>query len=93
MEHFILGLLVGYILLMNIIGFCMMGIDKDKAKEGKWRIPEKSLFVVAAIGGSVGSIAGMQLFRHKTKHTKFVIGMPVICILQIGIALYFMFWF
>lgn len=74
-----------YLIAINIIVFAMMGIDKRKAIKRRWRIPEKSLFLSAILGGSIGAIAGMQLFRHKTKHTKFVIGMPAILILQIVI--------
>ena len=74
-----------YLIVINIIAFAMMGIDKSKAIKRRWRIPEKSLFLSAVLGGSIGAIAGMQLFRHKTKHTKFVIGMPTILILQIVI--------
>lgn len=74
-----------YLIVINIIAFAMMGIDKSKAIKRRWRIPEKSLFLSAVLGGSIGAIAGMQLFRHKTKHTKFVIGMPAILILQIVI--------
>ena len=74
-----------YLVVINIIAFAMMGIDKRKAIKRRWRIPEKSLFLSAILGGSIGAIAGMQLFRHKTKHTKFVIGMPAILILQIVI--------
>lgn len=65
-----------------------MAVDKSKAKHGKWRISEKTLFLLAAVGGSVGSLAGMYTFRHKTKHTKFVIGMPVILIVHIALAIY-----
>lgn len=65
-----------------------MAVDKSKAKHGKWRISEKTLFLLAAVGGSVGSLAGMYTFRHKTKHTKFVIGMPVILIVHIALAMY-----
>ncbi len=72
-----------YILLINIIGFSLMGIDKERAKKRSWRIEEKKLFLVAFIGGSLGSILGMQFFRHKTKHMKFTVGMPLIMILHI----------
>lgn len=72
-----------YLLLLNIIGFALMGIDKERAKKRKWRIKEKNLFLVAFIGGSLGSILGMQFFRHKTKHMKFIIGMPLILILHV----------
>lgn len=68
---------------MNIIGFALMGIDKHKAKKRAFRIPEATLFTVALIGGSIGSILGMYTFRHKTRHPRFVYGMPAILILQI----------
>lgn len=67
-----------YLLIVNIIAFFLMGIDKKKAQTGAWRIPEKTLFLSAILGGGVGAIAGMQLFRHKTQHRSFVIGMPLI---------------
>ncbi len=60
-----------------------MFLDKQKAKRHKWRIPENTLMFVAIIGGSIGSILGMQSFRHKTKHIKFKFGMPIILILQV----------
>lgn len=66
-----------------------MGIDKEKAKRGSWRIPEKTLFLLAIIGGSIGSIIGMQVFRHKTKHWYFVWGMPAILVLQIVVVTLF----
>ena len=72
-----------YLVIVNILGFALMGIDKKKAEKNKWRIPEKTLFIVAAIGGSVGSILGMNVFRHKTKHTKFTVGMPAILVFQL----------
>ena len=74
-----------YVVFINLLGFAIMGIDKWKAKHKKWRIPEASLFAVAVLGGSIGSIAGMYVFRHKTKHLYFVIGMPVILVLQLGL--------
>ncbi len=64
----------------------LMGIDKKKAEKGKWRIPEKTLFAVAILGGAAGSIAGMKVFRHKTKHNKFTVGMPLILVFQIMMA-------
>lgn len=67
-----------YLLIVNIVAFFLMGIDKKKAQIGAWRIPEKTLFLSAILGGGVGAIAGMQLFRHKTRHRSFVIGMPLI---------------
>ena len=76
-------ILLVYLLLINAIGFLLMLVDKYKAKRNLWRIPEATLMGVAAIGGSIGAIAGMNLFRHKTKHPKFSIGLPVILALQI----------
>ena len=82
-----------YLLIINIIAFLMMAIDKWKAKKEKWRIPEKYLFLSAILGGSIGAIAGMCIFRHKTKHLTFMIGMPVILALQITLALFISFKF
>ena len=80
-----------YLLVINLIGFCAMGIDKFKAKKNFWRTKEKTLFTIAIIGGSIGSIIGMYVFRHKTKHNSFVFGMPVILAIQIGIMFYLVF--
>lgn len=90
MPSISIGLLIVliYLIIVNIVGFAMMGIDKKKAIRGAWRIPEASLFMVALIGGSIGSILGMQIFRHKTKHWYFKYGMPVILILQIAIVIF-----
>ncbi len=77
--------LIIYLLIINLCGFLSMKIDKKRAEKKRWRIPEKTLFIIAAIGGSIGSIAGMRKFRHKTKHWYFVIGMPAILILQISL--------
>ncbi|MDO5519363.1 MAG: DUF1294 domain-containing protein [bacterium] len=81
-------IIIGYLVLINIAGFAIMGIDKKRAIRHKWRIPEKTLFLVAIVGGSVGSILGMQKFRHKTKHISFIIGFPAILIIQIIAALW-----
>jgi len=75
--------LISFVVIMNIVAFCAMGIDKRKAKKRAWRIPEATLFILAAVGGSIGSIAGMYTFRHKTRHRSFVWGMPAILIAQI----------
>ena len=77
----------GYVLVMSIIGFLSMYIDKRKAIKHQWRISEKTLFIIALLGGSIGSNLGMTICRHKTKHWYFVIGMPVILILQIIIVI------
>ncbi len=79
----VITLLSSYFAAINLIGFALMGIDKHKAKKRAFRIPEATLFIVAIIGGSIGSIIGMYVFRHKTKHFSFVYGMPFILILQI----------
>lgn len=78
-----------YLFVINLIGFFAMFLDKQKAKKGKWRIPEKTLFLLALIGGSVGTTLGMHFFRHKTKHWYFKFGMPLILIVQLGIFVYF----
>ena len=76
-----------YLIVMNLITFLAMYIDKRKAKKGKWRISETALFVLALIGGSIGGIAGMYTFRHKTKKKRFTIGFPVILVLQIVVII------
>ena len=68
-----------------------MGIDKLKAKKRAFRIPEATLFIVAFIGGSIGSILGMYLFRHKTRHLSFVIGLPVILLIQVAFVVFLFF--
>ena len=78
-----------YLIVLNPLAFLLMGLDKAKARRHRWRIPEKALFLSAILGGSIGAIAGMQLFRHKTKHASFRIGMPCILILQLALAAYF----
>ena len=74
---------MAYLLLANLVGFVLMGIDKHKAKKKQWRIPEKTLFLSAILGGSIGALYGMHLFRHKTKHKSFKFGMPAILIVQL----------
>ena len=76
-------LLTAYVIIINLIGFGAMGLDKRKARKHAFRIPEATLFIIAAIGGSIGSILGMYYFHHKTRHWYFVYGMPAILILQI----------
>lgn len=72
-----------YLLIINALGFALMLVDKFKAKENLWRIPERTLIGVALMGGSVGCLWGMYAARHKTKHLKFTIGIPVILAVQI----------
>lgn len=83
MKEVLILIAAGYVLLVNIIAFAMYGIDKNKAKEDRRRISEKSLFLIAGIGGSIGAMLGMKVFRHKTKHWYFVVGIPLILIVQI----------
>ena len=75
-----------YLLIINAVGFLLMLVDKYKARNGLWRIPEATLMGVAALGGSIGSLIGMYLVRHKTQHPKFTVGIPVILIAQIALA-------
>lgn len=82
-EIFTLKNIIIYLLIVNLIGFYMMWSDKRKAKYGKWRIPEQTLFVITALGGGIGTIVGMYKFRHKTKKLKFIVGLPTIVILEI----------
>lgn len=75
--------ILAYMLVINLIAFILYGIDKNKAKKKKWRIPEKTLIGVGAIGGSVGALLGMYVFRHKTKHWHFRILLPIFLVLQV----------
>lgn len=79
--------IVIYLILINIIAFLAMYIDKRKAKKGKRRIPEKTLFILVGLGGGIGGILGMYLFRHKTKKTRFVIGFPAILIFEVLVVI------
>lgn len=79
-------LLLFYLLYVNGAGFLLMGLDKRRAKRGKWRIPEKTLFLPPLLGGTPGAIAGMHVFHHKTKHRYFRYGLPALLVLQLGAA-------
>lgn len=81
--------IVIYLVLINLLGFFMMYYDKRKAKKGKWRTPEKTLFTITLLGGGLGTTIGMYVFRHKTKKLKFTIGFPTILITEIVLAVYF----
>lgn len=85
MKYFIV-----YLLIINSIGLFGMWSDKRRAKKRRYRIPEKTLFLLAVLGGGIGTWAGMYLFRHKTKHWYFVMGMPLICIVEYGLLLYYL---
>ena len=80
--------LVIYIIGINFLTFLIYGIDKWKARRGKWRIPEDTLIWLAIAGGSVGALLGMYLFRHKTQHRKFTLGIPAILLVQTALAYY-----
>ena len=80
--------IVIYLIVINLIGFLAMGIDKYKAKRNYWRIPEGTLMMLAVLGGGIGTISGIYVFRHKTKKMKFVIGFPTILIIEIILMLY-----
>ena len=75
-------LLSFYLLIINALGFLLMLVDKWKAKKNRWRVRESTLLLVAALGGSIGSLAGIYLFRHKTQHLKFTLGIPLILAAQ-----------
>ena len=77
-----------YLLIVNAVGFLLMLTDKHKARKNLWRIPESTLLMAAVLGGSLGCLAGMYTVRHKTRHLKFTLGIPLILILQISLAVY-----
>ena len=83
-----------YLLAVNLLLFALMGIDKWKAKRGAWRVPEKTLFLTAALGGSIGGILGMKVFRHKTRHNSFKYGFPAILLAQLAVigGVVYLFW-
>ena len=81
-------IIIGYAIVINVITLLMYGIDKWKAKHSKWRIPEATLLIMAAVGGSIGAWTGIKLFHHKTLHNKFKYGVPAILILQLAIIVF-----
>ena len=81
-------MLLCYLIALNLLAFFLMALDKAKARRGARRIPEKVLFLAAALGGSLGAILAMWAFRHKTRHLSFVLGLPLILLLQLILALY-----
>ena len=83
-------LLLYYLLIINAAGLLLMLVDKWKAKKNRWRVRESTLLLVAALGGSVGCLIGMYLFRHKTRHLKFTLGIPLILAAQCFVAILFM---
>ena len=91
MPEEILWLLAAFLIVMNVMGFAAFGYDKRCAVRRRWRVPEKTLFLLALLGGSLGSYAGMKVFRHKTRHLKFRIGIPVILLVQSAGVLWLLF--
>ncbi len=85
--------LAAYFIVINLCGILFMYTDKKRARKHQWRISEKTLFLIALLGGSAGSIIGMQLFRHKTKHWHFTVGMPAILTVQIVLFFFFLHFF
>ena len=80
--------LLVWLAAINLVTFAVYGIDKAKAKRGAWRIPEKTLFLLPLLGGSLGALLGMRVFHHKTKHWYFVWGVPLILLAQIALAVW-----
>ena len=80
--------LLWYLAAVNLVTFTVYGVDKAKARRGAWRVPEKTLFLLPLLGGSVGALLGMLVFRHKAKHWYFVWGIPLILLAQIALAVW-----
>jgi uncharacterized membrane protein YsdA (DUF1294 family) len=83
-------MIIKYFLAINVLTFAVYGVDKWKARQGRWRVPEATLLGLAALGGSAGAWVAMQLFRHKTKKNKFRYGVPIMFVLQLAAVLYFL---
>jgi uncharacterized membrane protein YsdA (DUF1294 family) len=86
----VMAIWIGLYLIMNIIGLFIMGADKKRAQKHQYRISERTLWMVAILGGAVGTTAGMQLYRHKTKHTSFKIGFPVLAGIELVLLIKFL---
>ena len=82
MSYYLLYGIAAYLAAINIVAFFLYGIDKWKARHDKWRITETTLLLIAVTGGSIGALLGMRVWHHKTQHTKFRFGLPIILILQ-----------
>lgn len=87
MEKYLIIIACAYLVIINIISFSLMGIDKHRARKGEWRISEAALFTSALLFGGLGSTIGMWHFRHKTRHWYFVVGMPLILIIEAAIII------
>ena len=80
--------IIVYIIILNILGYLIMYIDKRRAKKQQWRISEQTIFLITFLGGGIGTTLGMYTFRHKTKKIKFIIGLPLITIIEIVVIIY-----
>lgn len=80
--------LIIYLIIINLTGFLAMAIDKRRAKKGEWRIKEGTLFMITLLGGGIGTISGMYVFRHKTKKLKFTVGLPTILLVEVVLIIY-----
>lgn len=80
--------LLVWLAVINLLTFIVYGADKRRARKGKWRVPEKTLFLLPLLGGSIGALLGMRMFHHKTKHWYFVWGIPAILLAQIALAVW-----
>jgi uncharacterized membrane protein YsdA (DUF1294 family) len=90
MKEVVIHYIFVYLAIMTVIGLAVMGIDKRKAVKNQWRIPERTLLLVAFAGGGIGTFLGMQLFRHKTRHMKFVVLLPLSAMLYVLLGIYLM---
>ena len=81
-------MLLAWLAVINLLTFIVYGADKRRARKGKWRVPEKTLFLLPLLGGSIGALLGMRVFHHKTKHWYFVWGIPAILLAQIALAVW-----
>ena len=80
------GVLTVWLIVINLAAFAVYGVDKSRARRGAWRVPEKTLFLLPLLGGSIGALLGMRVFHHKTKHWYFVWGIPAILLAQTALA-------
>ena len=85
------GALAVWLIAINLVTFAVYGADKRRARRGAWRVPEKTLFLLPLLGGSVGALLGMRVFRHKTKHWYFVWGVPAILLAQVALAVWLLY--
>lgn len=85
------GALAAWLIAINLVTFAVYGADKRRARRGAWRVPEKTLFLLPLLGGSVGALLGMRVFRHKTKHWYFVWGVPAILLAQLALAVWLLY--